>query len=141
MEGRLGAKDLLEPARIHARDLGSVELAEAPLELEGARERLRHRYLLVEGEPDEECEWLFHEQPVGLVVAGEMQAVGRGRHSGQCSSEEAFATLPSAPFAKAARNRHDRRETRANVPATVSPGMRDPPPWVGGLQSRAGLVV
>ena len=34
-----------------------------------------HRHLLVEGEADQKRHRLFHEEPIGLVVAGEVQAV------------------------------------------------------------------
>ncbi|MEJ7695799.1 MAG: hypothetical protein WKF78_04045 [Candidatus Limnocylindrales bacterium] len=44
---------------------------ETPLELEWAAERLLHRDLLVQGEPDEEGQRVLRQQAVGGFVAGE----------------------------------------------------------------------
>src|SRR5262249_18420144 len=49
--------------------------AEPPRQLERRRERPRHRHLLVEREPYEQRERLAHEQPIGLLVAGEAEPV------------------------------------------------------------------
>ena len=56
------AKCRLELGRVHRRDPFRVEPADAFLELERSCERGRNRHLLVEGEPDEQCEWLAREE-------------------------------------------------------------------------------
>ena len=67
--------------RIHAGDGGGIEGADAALELERARKGFLHRHLLIEDEANEERERLLGEERVGLVIAGEVEAVGSsGRH-------------------------------------------------------------
>src|SRR5205823_7830554 len=78
MHGRLLTEGLLDAARVGGRDALRVERAEAPLELERPGERSRHGHLLVEREADEQRERLTRDQPVRLVVVGEVQPVGRG---------------------------------------------------------------
>ena len=67
--------ELLGVARRDARD---VEVPEARAQLERARERLLDGDLLIEREADEERERVGGDQAVGLVVAGEGQALGSG---------------------------------------------------------------
>ena len=76
VDRRLLAERLQEPVGIAPRDLGRVEAAQTLLQLQRAEERGRHRHLLVEDEPDQERERLLRDQPVGLVVPGEVQCVG-----------------------------------------------------------------
>ena len=47
-----------------------------------SHERLLDRHLLVEREADQQRERVVDQQPVGLVVAGEVQPVGHGCSSG-----------------------------------------------------------
>ena len=67
--------ELLGVAR---RDARAVEVSQARAQDERPRERLLDGDLLVEREADEERERVGGDQPVGLVVAGEGQALGRG---------------------------------------------------------------
>jgi hypothetical protein len=60
---------------VHAGQRGGVERARALLEHERSRERLLHGHLLVEREADQQRERLAHQQRVGLVGVGEVQAV------------------------------------------------------------------
>ena len=65
--------------RVDRRDLARVEAAEPLRQLEGRRERLLHRHLLVEHEPDQQRERALAEEGVGLGVAGEVdRARGHG---------------------------------------------------------------
>ena len=73
-----------------------VEPAEAALELAGPGEGLLHGHLLVEREPDEERERVAGEERVRLVVVGEVEPVGRGRHR----------SLPFCPVDACARETH-----------------------------------
>ena len=65
------AEDLLQPVRIHRRDLVRVERTEPAPEVERAREGLLHGHLLVKDEPDEERERIGREESVGLGIARE----------------------------------------------------------------------
>ena len=76
MYGWLLAEGCLELAGIGGGDLPRVECAQTLADLERPRERRLHRYLLVEREADEERERVGRDQPVGRVVAAEVEAVG-----------------------------------------------------------------
>ena len=65
---------------VHRGDLRGIEMADPPLELGGATERLLDRDLLVEREPDEQRQGLGDEQAVGIGVAGERER-GERRHA------------------------------------------------------------
>ncbi len=67
--------ELLGVAR---RDARAVEVPEAGAQLERPGERLLDGDLLIECEADEERERVGGDEPVGLVVAGEGQALGSG---------------------------------------------------------------
>ena len=75
MEGRLLAKHNVKLVRVHGRDLRGVEVAEAALELEWAREGSRERHLLIEREADEQRHRLVDEQAVGLLARCEVKLV------------------------------------------------------------------
>ena len=53
-----------------------IEVADPALQLHRSAEGLLHGHLLVEREADEEGQRIGGEQPVGLVVAGEVELVG-----------------------------------------------------------------
>ena len=76
VDSRPLAEDLLEARRVHGRDCGSIEPAYPVGELLRARERGRHRHLLVEREADEEGERLAREELVGRVRVGEVEGAG-----------------------------------------------------------------
>jgi hypothetical protein len=70
----LVAEDCLDLVGAHRRDrLGVERSAEALLQGERAPERPPHGDLLVEQHPDEECERVLDQQPVGLCVAGDRE--------------------------------------------------------------------
>ena len=73
MKSGLRAEHLLEVSGVHRRNRACVEPAEAFRQLERGGERLLHRHLLVEHEPDREREGARAEECVGLGVAGEVE--------------------------------------------------------------------
>ena len=93
MERRALAEDGVEGRGIRRRDPGGVQVAEPALELDGAAERLLDGHLLIEREPDQQGERFLDEQAVGVVIAGERQAIDRG------SAMRAMVVGADLPFA------------------------------------------
>jgi hypothetical protein len=82
VQRRLAAECLVELTGIHPRDVGGVERADSPLQLERAREGLLHGDLLIELEADEKRERFLRQERVGVVVSGEIQCPGTSRRHG-----------------------------------------------------------
>ena len=72
MDGRGLAEGGLELVGWQGCDALRVEMTESLLQLQRSRERGRHGHLLVEGEPDEECERVVRQKLVGLDVPREV---------------------------------------------------------------------
>src|SRR5262249_24747626 len=72
-----GREDLAELVGVAVGDVGGVEVAAEPYrELVRRRERLLHRHLLVEHQPDQQRERVSREQPVGGIRLGENELGG-----------------------------------------------------------------
>ena len=82
VDSRFLAEGALQLARVCRCELLRVERAESLLYLQRSGERRLHRHLLVEREADQQRQRLAGQQPVGFVVAGEVESVGRGRRGG-----------------------------------------------------------
>ena len=65
----------LDLGHVHRGQRSGVERAEPLAKHLRRGEGPLHRHLLVEREADQQRHRLFHEEPIGLVVAGEVQAV------------------------------------------------------------------
>ena len=78
VQRRALAEHLGELLGVARRDACAVEVPEARAQLERSREGLLDGDLLIEREADEERERVGGDQAVGLVVAGEGQALGSG---------------------------------------------------------------
>ena len=76
MQCRRCPEDRVELGGVGGRDPGRVEVPQPLAEHERAAEGLLDGHLLVEREPDEQGQAVGREEAVGLVVAGERQAVG-----------------------------------------------------------------
>ena len=72
MDGGLLAEGGFELIGWKLGDERGVEMAESLLQLERPEEGGRHGHLLVEREPDEECERVFCEELIGLGGSGEV---------------------------------------------------------------------
>jgi hypothetical protein len=84
VDGGPDAEDRLEVGR---RQRGGVDRAQALAQHERPHERLLHRDLLVEREPDQERHRVGGDEGVGLVGVGEVQAVGHGKRSYSATDE------------------------------------------------------
>ncbi len=73
MDGRLGAADLDELVLVEGGDACHVEMSEPASDGERPGEGPSHRHLLVEQHPDDERRRIVVEQPVGLVVTGDVE--------------------------------------------------------------------
>ena len=78
-----------------------VEVAEPLPQLERAEERRLHGHLLVEREPDQERERVACDERVGLVVAGEVEAVGHRRDRIACGSGRPSRPVEDGDVARA----------------------------------------
>ena len=78
MQRRSLPEDVGQRLRIHLGDAARIQVAESALQLQRSAERLLHGHLLVEREADQQRQRIGGEQPVGLVVAGEVELVGSG---------------------------------------------------------------
>ena len=94
-----------------------LERAEPLAQHERPRERLLHRHLLVEREADEQRERVLDEQHVGLVVVGEVEAVG------QRSGIVARTRVPS-PRGLSTSSRPPSTSTRSTQPEQAGPARR-----------------
>jgi hypothetical protein len=77
MDRRRSLGRRLQPCLVDRRQLGRIERAEPLEQHPRTGEGLLHRDLLVEREADEQRHRLGDEQAVGLVVAGEVESIGR----------------------------------------------------------------
>ena len=65
----------LDIGHVHGGQRIGVQRAEPLAQHLRRGERPLHGHLLIEREADQQRHRLFHKEPIGLVVAGEMQAV------------------------------------------------------------------
>ena len=147
----------VEVTRLHRGDLRRIEVAEAALELGGTAERLLDGDLLVELEADEQRERLGHEQPIGLVIAGERQSIDGGHdrmvarllRSGRCRpmpARDDSSRRPTCSTCATGRWLDDRRILVAGerIEAILAPGEPAPadamPVALGGGWVVPGLI-
>ena len=110
------------------RDLAGVEAAQTLLQLQRAEKCRRYRHLLIEDETDQQRERLCGDQPVGLVVPGEVQCLGH----------DSILPLPGMPFDMA-----DPIEKTEDLVAEAEQGRSERTPWLvlGGVQIAVAALV
>src|SRR6185503_641609 len=114
-------------------DRSRIERAQPLLQLQGAEERRRHRHLLVEHEPDQERQRLGGDQPVGLVVPGEVESVRRrGIAHGSILALRGTSLGMADPIQKT-----------EDIVAEAERGKSERTPWLvlGGVQIAVGVLV
>jgi hypothetical protein len=88
-----------EPGEVHLGELARADRAEPLEEHLRPGECLLNRNLLVEREADEQRHRVAHEEPIGLVVSGEVQSVRAlgDRHAVMVSPAAPRATMRVRP--------------------------------------------
>ena len=115
MDRRTLAERVLERLRVHGCDRARVERPDPLLEAERPGERLLHRHLLIDREPDQQRERVTGDQRVRLVRVREVQRLGHGFDSRLSVCASCGSSTMASPSSAATHLQATRRSSRSTA--------------------------